>query len=182
MARARTERKEWIEQGFTALAGGGPDAVRIESLARSLGVTKGGFYWHFKDRDALLDELLETWEVELVDRIIERVDASSDDGRSRLEVLFDLATVSSRLAPVELAIRDWARRDGLVARRLRRVDERRMEYLRALFGEICADPADVEARALLAMTLFAGNRLVSVGHNGMRRAAVLERAQQILLT
>ena len=52
----------WIDEGLRALAGGGPDAVRIEPLAQALGVTKGGFYWHFDDRRALLDEMLDAWE------------------------------------------------------------------------------------------------------------------------
>ena len=54
MASTRTPRSSWIDAGLRALAAGGPDAVRIEPLARALGVTKGGFYWHFDDRWALL--------------------------------------------------------------------------------------------------------------------------------
>ena len=60
-ARTRTPRASWIEEGLRALAAGGPDAVRIELLAQALGVSKGGFYWHFDDRSALLDEMLDTW-------------------------------------------------------------------------------------------------------------------------
>ena len=50
----RTPRERWIEAGLQALAAGGPDAVRIDPLAKALGVTRGGFYWHFENRDALL--------------------------------------------------------------------------------------------------------------------------------
>ena len=56
----RTPRDGWIEEGLRALAAGGPDAVRVEALAKALGVTKGGFYRHFADRNALLDEMLDT--------------------------------------------------------------------------------------------------------------------------
>ena len=55
-----TPRGGWIDAGLRALAAGGPDAARIEPLARALGVTRRGFYWHFADRRALLDEMLET--------------------------------------------------------------------------------------------------------------------------
>jgi AcrR family transcriptional regulator len=58
----RTPRSKWIKMGLRALAAGGPDAVRIEPLAQALGVTKGGFYWSFDNRRALLDEMLDTWE------------------------------------------------------------------------------------------------------------------------
>ena len=61
-APTRTPRSKWIDEGLRALAAGGPDAVRIEPLAQALGVTRGGFYWHFEDRQALLDEMLDTWE------------------------------------------------------------------------------------------------------------------------
>ena len=71
MALTRTPRSSWIHEGLRALAAGGPDAVRIEPLARALGVTKGGFYWHFADRRALLDEMLDAWERAGVDEVIE---------------------------------------------------------------------------------------------------------------
>ena len=82
-APTRTPRGRWIDEGLRALAAGGPDAVRIELLARALGVTRGGFYWHFGDRSALLDEMLDTWERETTDLVIERVEREGG-GRSPL--------------------------------------------------------------------------------------------------
>ena len=61
MAVSRTPRGRWVEEGLRALGDGGLDAVRIEPLAQAIGVTKGGFYWHFADRGALLDEVLDAW-------------------------------------------------------------------------------------------------------------------------
>lgn len=55
----------------------------------------------------------------------------------------------AELRKVELAIRDWARRDKMVAGRARRVDNRRMDYMRSLFGAFCEDEEEVEARCLL---------------------------------
>src|SRR5689334_17232786 len=149
-APTRTPRTRWIEAGLGALASGGPDAVRIEPLAQALGVTKGGFYWHFDDRQALLDEMLDRWERMLVDQVIERVDGEGGGPRDKLRRLFGLASSIGGLLKVELAVRDWARRDRDVARRLRRVDNRRMDYMRSLFGAFCPNPDDVEARCLLA--------------------------------
>ena len=83
-APTRTPRRSWIDQGLRALADGGPDAVRIEPLAKSLGVTRGGFYWHFADRDALLAEMLDTWERAATDEVIEQVERSGGDARTRL--------------------------------------------------------------------------------------------------
>src|SRR5919206_39282 len=116
-APTRTPRASWIEEGLRALAAGGPEAVRVEALAQKLGVTKGGFYWHFDDRRALLAEMLDTWERTLVDEVIDRVEGEGGDARAKLRLLFALGTSVGALIKVELAIRDWARRDKAVARR-----------------------------------------------------------------
>jgi AcrR family transcriptional regulator len=177
----RTPRNRWIEEGLRALGSGGPEAVRIEPLARALGVSKGGFYWHFSDRQALLEEMLDIWERTWVDEVIEVVEAEDGDARSRLRRLFALAVASgSELLKVELAIRDWARREEAVAERLRQVDNRRMDYMRSLFGAFCEDDGDVEARCLLAFSLFIGGHFVSVDHGGRSRAEVLELALEWL--
>src|ERR1700739_1893651 len=143
-AITRTPRSRWIEEGLRALAAGGPDAVRVEVLAQALGVTKGGFYGHFADRNALLDEMLDSWERMSTDEVLERVERHGGDVRAKLRLAGAL-TFSSELLPVDLAIRDWARRDQAVAERLRRVDNRRMDYLRQLFSAICRDKDEVEA-------------------------------------
>ncbi|MEY2591222.1 MAG: hypothetical protein QOJ67_3206, partial [Acidimicrobiaceae bacterium] len=115
MANARTPRESWIDQGLRALAAAGPDGVRIEVLAKDLGVTKGGFYWHFDDRQSLLDEMLDTWERVLIDETIERVEREGGDARERLRRLFSAASSGGKWAKVELAVRDWARRERKVA-------------------------------------------------------------------
>ncbi len=85
---------------------GGPDAVRVEKLAQALGVTKGGFYWHFEDRNALLEEMLDTWERLMIDEAIARVEAGGGDPRARLRRLFALTESVGEVWNIELAIRD----------------------------------------------------------------------------
>src|SRR5215207_1947218 len=180
MALTRTPRSSWIDEGLRALAAGGPDAVRIESLARALGVTKGGFYWHFDDRQALLGELLDTWERVSIDEVIERVEGEGGDARARLRRLFSLASSSGELLRVDLAVRDWARREQRVAERLRHADNRRMAYMRSLFAAICPDSDDVEVRCMLALSLWIGNHFVAADHGPYSRADVLRLAQRRL--
>ena len=179
----RTPRTSWIDEGLRALAAGGPDAVRIEALARALGVTKGGFYWHFDDRRALLEEMLDTWERVSVDEVIERVEGGGGDARAKLRRLFALASSGEGpdLLRIDLAVRDWSRRDKTVATRLRRVDNRRMDYMRSLFGAFCPDEDDVEARCMLVMSLFIGSPLIAADHDARSRADVLELALRRLL-
>jgi AcrR family transcriptional regulator len=176
----RTPRRNWIEEGLRALAAGGPDAVRIEPLAQALGVTRGGFYWHFADRRALLEEMLETWERASTDEVLERVERRGGDARTKLRRAGAL-TFSDWLLPIDLAVRDWSRREPTVAERLRRVDNRRMDYLRSLFGAFCPDDDDVEARSMLAFSLLIGNHFMAADHGARSRAEVLELAVRRLL-
>jgi AcrR family transcriptional regulator len=177
MPAVRTPPARWVEEGLRALAVGGPDAVRIESLAERLGVTKGGFYGYFSDRRALLEEMLDTWERRVIDEVVERVEEEGGDGRAKLRRLFALTSSSAgEVLKIELAIRDWARRDKTVARRLKRVDNRRMEFMRALFADFCRDGDEVEARCLLAFSLFVGSPSIAADHDGRSRADVVEKA------
>jgi AcrR family transcriptional regulator len=175
-APTRTPRITWIQEGLRALGVGGPDAVRIEQLAQALGVTKGGFYWHFDDRRALLEEMLDTWERLVVDDVIERVEGGGGDARAKLRRLSGLASSSRDLMKIELAVRDWARRDKAVAQRLRRVDNRRMEYMRSLFGAFCPDQDEVEARCMVFYSLWIGSHFIAADHGRRSRADVLKLA------
>lgn len=180
-APTRTPRSRWIDAGLRALAAGGPDAVRVESLAQKLGVTKGGFYWHFADRQALLEEMLDTWERKVVDEAINRVEGETGDARAKLRRLFVLAASLGQLAKVELAIRDWARRDKAVAGHLRRVDNRRMDYMRSLYGAFCQSEDDVEVRCLLTASLFTGSHLIAADNGPREPADVMALALNQLL-
>jgi len=180
VAKVRTPRGAWVHAALQALAVGGPDAVRIEALAVELGVSKGGFYWHFADRQALLEEMLDTWEKAGTEDIIAHVESQPADPRAKLQRLFELTSSPEGLA-VELAVRDWSRRDGDVAERLRRVDNRRIGYIRSLFGPFCADDNDVEVRSMVAYTLVIGSYFIAAEHGDKTRSQVLQLAIDRLL-
>jgi AcrR family transcriptional regulator len=180
MAKVRTPREAWVEAALQALAKGGPDAVRVEALAASLGVSKGGFYWHFKDRQALLGEMLDSWGKVVAEDVIAYLESRPGDPRAKLQELFELAP--SVDFAVELAIRDWARRDRDVAKRVRQVDNRRIEYLRLLFGQLCADDDEAEVRSMLAFSLFIGSYFIAAEHGERSRAEVLQLALDRLLS
>lgn len=176
----RTPREGWVEQGLQALAGGGIDAVRIEALAKALGVTKGGFYGHFADRAALLEAMLDAWERECIDEVLATVDREGGDARHRARRAGMLTLSADRLLPIDLAVRDWARRDDAVAQRLRRVDNRRMDLLRETIGTVCSNPDEVEARSLLAFCAVIGQHFLAADHDGRTRNEVLAKAADIL--
>jgi AcrR family transcriptional regulator len=179
-APIRTPRSSWIDEGLRALAARGPDAVRIDPLARTLGVTRGGFYWHFEDRRALLDEMLDTWERRSTAEVLERVEREGGDARRKVRRA-GMLTFSRELLPIDLAVRDWSRRDKAVAKRLRRVDNQRIDYLRSLIGTFCTDPDDIEARSMLAFSLAIGNHFIAADHGRLRRREVLDLAIERVL-
>ena len=180
---ARTPRKsraEWLEVASDAIAEGGVSAVRVEPLARRLGVTKGSFYWHFEDREALLQALLDDWEQRGTEAIIEEVDREGRDAYQRAYRLWAM-TVGDPKLTAELAIRDWSRRDEAVAARVRRIDDRRMGYLRSLLVEIGIPDDDVEAKAMLLYSLLIGNEFIAARHGRRSRTRVLEDALRIIV-
>ena len=179
VATAKTLPGDWIRAGLSALTEGGPDAVRVEQLAARLGVTKGGFYWHFRGRQDFLSAMLDAWEHTVVEAVISEVEQDGGTPRERLQQLFGLARVSFTTAEglgAELAIREWSRRDPTVAARVRRIDERRMSYLRELFGELCGDEEEAEARCLQVYSLFVAGHLITTGHGDLTREQVLARS------
>ena len=165
-----------------ALAEGGVAAVRVELLAKSLGVTKGSFYWQFSDRQALLDAMLDSWETTYVDEVIQQVESVGGDARSRLRDLYSLAeTAAPEILPLDLAIREWARTDPAVMNRLIQVDNRRMEYMRALFADFSSDAAEAEERSLLSFCVWIGQPLIAAEHGTRDRRDVVQAALELVL-
>ncbi len=165
---ARTPRHRWIEEGLRSLSAGGPDAVRIESLARALGVSKGGFYGYFDDRRALLEEVLDAWESRSTEQVIERVEHEGGDAMVRARRAAQL-TFSAELLPIDLAVRDWARRDPAAAEHLRRVDNFRIAYLRSLLAPFCPDENELEARCLIAFSVAIASHFNAADHGPRSR-------------
>ncbi len=153
--------------------------MRVEALAVSLGVSKGGFYWHFTDRQALLAEMLDSWEQAGTEDVIARVEGEPGDPRAKLRKLFELSPTAD--FEVELALREWARRDGDISERLQRIDNRRMEFLRSLFAQFCANEDDVEARCTLAYSLLIGSYFIAAQHGDRNRFEALQLAADRLL-
>lgn len=130
------DRDDWLRAARLALLRGGLEAVRVAKLARDLRVTKGSFYWHFKDRDELLELLLREWEGEGA-AIVAQLGGAT--GRQALVTLMQVLIERARLSeegkvPSDAAIFAWASVSARVARRVRRAEEERIELLARLIG------------------------------------------------
>jgi len=152
---------DWSEAALDALARGGLPAVAVEPLAKELGATKGSFYWHFADRQALLAAALELWERRDTDRVIAAVDEALDV-ETQLRNLLRLAFTSVRdgsiggAGTVELALQASADHP-LVAPTLERVTTRRLAFLTRLYTQLGLSRARARDRGLLAYTSFLGH-------------------------
>lgn len=181
MGALQTPREMWVEEGLRALAEGGVDAVRVEALAKALGVTKGGFYGYFADRDALLRQMLDAWERASVGDVLERIAQADGSLLDKARLAGQLTFSDDRVLPIDLAVREWARRDQMVAHRLRQVDNQRMQLLREAISTVCSEPEEIEARCLLAFCMAIGTQLVSADHPGYTSAQVHASARALIL-
>lgn len=153
----------------------GAQAVSVEALARELGVTKGSFYWHFKQRAELLEAILETWEREGTQRIIEAVEEESGEALDRLQRLVSMTTRPTSYDELELALRDWARTDRTAAAAVQRVDRRRLRYVTDLLVEIGLERPRARLRAhIFYRTLIGEFVFRSSGGSALSRRALDE--------
>ncbi|HEV2420545.1 MAG TPA: TetR/AcrR family transcriptional regulator [Candidatus Acidoferrales bacterium] len=149
----RLDRHDWVDAGIAILASKGVDAVRIESLAKQLNISKGSFYWHFKDRRDLLDAILEQWETQQSDWNTEGERVSNPV--ERWARLFEFLS-GPGYARLEMAISAWARQDERVAIRVASADLKRLAYLSRVFREIGFTSGQATEWANAAMFLYLG--------------------------
>ncbi|MEJ5979164.1 TetR/AcrR family transcriptional regulator [Novosphingobium sp. PS1R-30] len=144
----RLTRERWIEAAMEILGLHGIDGVRVEQVAKALSVTKGSFYWHFKDRDELLEAILEHWRRKNTVDILEYV-GSLESPLARLERLVRLPFHLQDTDPVGLPLRLWARHDERARKALQEVDELRLRMKAQIFIACGFAPEEARARAVL---------------------------------
>lgn len=146
---------DWCQAALDAVAEGGLDAVAVEPLARRLGVSKGSFYWHFKDRDALVSAAAKHWEETLTSQVDDRI-APIGDPRERLTMLLRGAFGRRREAGRIEAAFISGRENALIAPAVRRVTKRRIAYLSEAFLELGFTEQEARHRATVASGAYVG--------------------------
>ncbi|GAB3729480.1 TetR/AcrR family transcriptional regulator [Nocardiopsis nanhaiensis] len=155
--RRRLTSRDWARAALAAISEGGLSAVAVEPIAARLCATKGSFYWHFANRDALIAAALDLWEREHTEAVVARVEAEPD-ARAKLRRLFTDVTVgAARTAEnrIEVALLATAAHP-LVAPTISRITERRIAYVAALYEELGVTPGRARSQALLAFTAWLG--------------------------
>lgn len=172
-------KQDWIDLGRRVLAQKGVDSVRVEPLAKLLNVTKGSFYWHFKNREELLEAILQDWVNRETGGIIERVESRASDASTKLLHLLEIAIQDG--GQFENAIRSWATNDLKVATTLDQIDRRRLDYTKTLFLEMGFTPFEAMVRARMVYYSLIGECTLGARANRAERSEQI-RIEHLILT
>ena len=182
-ARSSLTPEAWVEAATEVLVDQGIDHVRVDVLATQLQVTRGSFYWHFRDREDLLRRVLQAWSDRSTALLTARLEAVS----SPLEQLRDVISLpfrgraAQRAARIELAIRAWARRDPMAQAALDASDASRLDYHASIFRALGFDGDEARARAFMTYSYEVSESLLtrqgSPGDKAARRAFMERLAQ-----
>ena len=183
-ARTGEVRSEsWIEAGLEEIARTGVEGVRVEVLAKNLGVTKGGFYRRFRDRAALLEAMLQHWSAGRIAAIERHTSLDGASARERLKALIPqyAERVNTEGMAVELAIRQWARSDELAAGAAAHVDAARLKNVGNLFRATGLPAEEADAQAFLFYCFIFGQGLLFLERGPRKRAQLVAKSAETLL-
>ena len=145
---------DWAGAALAAIARGGIDAVAVETVAAELGATKGSFYWHFKNRDALIQAALDKWEQRRTEAVIEEFEREPDPA-IRLKKILEAGFESGPADRAEIALLANPEHPAAV-RAVRRVAERRITYIAEQLEKLGWDSANALDRAVVMYYVYVG--------------------------
>lgn len=154
---ARLTKQDWVVAGLQMIGENGVAGLAVEPLARRMGSTKGSFYWHFADIDALLAAILEYWRVEQTDRVIARIEEMPSERRLE-ELLAHSTSPGHESATLALMAAAGDPRLGPV---VAEVQQRRIAYLQHLFQARGLPTAKAKLRARISYAAYLGHLLLS---------------------
>ena len=175
----RQSKKSWLDAALQALASGGVDKVRVESLAKNLGVTKGSFYWHFKDREQFLDELLSFWAEQSTQTVITNPNYPTDSKERVRAVAEDI--VRRDLGKMDPHIRSWTQYDKRRGKVVAKIDKMRFEFLRDLFSAAGFSITGASLRSQSLYRYVLGEQFISVRESMGQRVQRMQAHVNLLL-
>lgn len=171
-SRQTTSEEAWLTAAYEVLTAQGVEAVKIMPLAKRLGVSRTSFYWHFKDREALLEAMIRYWEDKNTGTLVDRTEAYAENVFEAVFNLFDCwldpDLFDSRL---DLAIRNWARSDPALQARLDQADARRQRAMTDMLTRFGYDAEEAEIRALTMIYTQIGYISMQIHEDEAKRLA-----------
>ncbi|MGB1885075.1 MAG: TetR/AcrR family transcriptional regulator [Gammaproteobacteria bacterium] len=145
-AKETLHRDAWLKKALDVLFSHGINDVKVEILARELDVTKGSFYWHFKNREALLNEMVDWWRNNQIE-FIDTLDVSHiRDAPNLIRSVIDF-TDHTDDSHHDVAMREFARSNDHAPCAVAEIDQRRIDHLKLLFAAAGFDHAQSLVRA-----------------------------------
>jgi len=154
----RLTKFDWLKHGLRTLANNGPSALKVGPMAAKLNVSRGSFYWHFRDIGDFRSELLRHWQETSTDQIIDALDARPCDPDRLRDLLHEAFGRQPRL---DRAVRSWAAHDKDVANIVAAVDDRRITRVARLLIDAGVDNTRAGHRALFLYWAFLGQVAVA---------------------
>lgn len=155
--KERVSRDQWLAAALDLFGKTGVDGLHVEKLARALGITKSGFYWHFKDRDDLLQQMLEYWAYEYTEVITQNPLLLMTPPRERL-LMIATYVFEQNLTEFDAAMHVWSNKDPAVAKRVRKVTDMRLAFSGKAFEELGFTGDELEMRRRLFIGYQANER------------------------
>jgi len=177
--KTRLGRDDWLRSTLAALMEEGISGVRIERIAKTLGVTRGSFYHHFADREDLLRELLDHWMEVSTTRIRDEVGALGLDPVNTLSALSRMIRHRDG-STFDVAIRAWALHDEMAREYAARADEARLEFIRSQFVAAGFEGLDAENRARIFMYYEMSEPAVFANQTRELEDALIEKRIELL--
>jgi len=176
----RRSRADWLEAGLVALESQGVEGVRVEGLARALTIAKSGFYWHFKDRAEILNEMLEFWAHEYTEVVTSNAKLRALDPEKRLFLTANMI-LEHNLTRYDLPFRAWAQTDASVMAQLKEVYGKRLAWLRQIFKELGFVGDELEMRARLFVCYHTWEQIMFPGQSKSRAKRLIKHRVALLL-
>lgn len=164
-AKLTLDRAGWVKAAYAILSKDGIGGIRVEVLAKKLHVTKGSFYWHFRDRKDLHQAVLEEWRVGRISDIQKQTTATAGQEQAQLLHVIEVYSAARNRhgMAIEQAMRDWARRDALAAAVVAEVDKVRLHCAAKLFEQHGLSPEEAHHRSVLLYSYVFGISLLTFG-------------------
>ena len=178
--KKRVSKVQWIAKALEILESNGIEAVKIERLAKTLGISRSGFYWHFKNRQDLLEYLLDFWINEYTGVLTDNPDVIKLDPEKRLYTTMEMIR-NKHLTKYDLVITSWAKLDPQVNTIVKKVVKMRLDYLRTIFAELGFKGDELEMRTRLFVCYHSWEDTMFPNLSNQKHSKLLKLRYQYLI-
>ena len=177
--KLRVSRDQWLKTALDRFAKTGEEGLRVEKLARELGIAKSGFYWHFKDREDFLSQLLAYWSHEYTEVVTLNPLLLTADPRQRLLMIMTLV-FEQNLTEFDAAFQVWSNKDPAIARKVRKVVDMRLRFVATAMRELGFEGDELAMRSRVFLGYLTSERQV-FGPNAAQSSRARESFLDMLL-